>query len=373
MQKIGLVSYQFWYNYGTCLQAYALWKKIQMLGFDSEYIDFGWHYPFVEEHITFISKVKAYVRSFLKLDKYEKENAENIIANNLRFDEFRKQYIHESHPINIDTLNSINTQYWKFIVGSDQTWNPDCVEEKFFKVFLLSFVQDSLKKCAYAPSVGKSHVSTHCEYLFKKFLSDFDYISCREISGCRILSDVLNKNIQQVLDPTMLLDYRDWNKIAKNPINAKDYILCYILGGKTCICDYAKKLANKFGKRLYIISTNSYLYKRYSKYILHGIGPAEFVGLIRDCSCLVTDSFHGTIFSINFRKNFYTFYKRQGTFQESDNSRILDTLKLFGLEDRLRNDGDYSFCNSIDYNLVSLQVEKLRSESTIFLQKILNT
>ena len=373
MQKIGLISYQFWYNYGTCLQAYALWKKIQMLGFDSEYIDFGWHYPHYERKVTFASKIKSFIKKALDLDKDERLLAENNSINNRLFDEFRKQYIHESLPIDIENLASIERQYSKFIVGSDQTWNPDCVEEKFFKIFLLSFVRETEKKCAYAPSIGRSHVNEHCLELYRQYLSQFNYISCREASGCQILTKALNRDILQVIDPTLLLDTNDWATIASPPIKDKDYILCYILGDKNCICEFAKNLAKRENKKLYIVSKNISIFKKYHKHILCGVGPSEFIGLIKNCSCMVTDSFHGTIFSINFHKDFYTFHKRPGSSSESDNSRILDTLKQFGLEDRFREDADSSFCNHIEYNTVLPFLDKIRKESSSYLEKLLKS
>jgi len=170
MQKIGLVSYQFWYNYGTCLQAYALWQKIQMMGFDSEYINFGWHYPIYESKVTLLSKIKYKVKHILNLDKFETKIFNINAANNRLFDEFRNYYIKESSPIDFHNLESIESRYSKFIVGSDQTWNPDCVEEQFFKIFLLSFVHEPAKKNAYAPSIGRNNVSTHCLDLYKQYL-----------------------------------------------------------------------------------------------------------------------------------------------------------------------------------------------------------
>lgn len=371
MQKIGLVSYQFWYNYGTCLQAYALWKKIQMMGFESEYINFGWHYPYHEVKVTLVSRISRFIKGILGFDKVERHLADNNSINNRLFEEFRKLYIHESLPIDIENLSTTENQYSKYIVGSDQTWNPDCVEEKFFKIFLLSFVHEPEKKCAYAPSIGRNHVDDHCLEMYKQYLSEFNYISCRETSGCQILTKALDRNVLQVIDPTLLLNAKDWSEIARNPINENGYILCYILGSKTCICEFAKKLAKKENKKLYIISKNYIIFQKYHKYILCGVGPSEFVGLIKNCSCMVTDSFHGTIFSINFKKDFYTFHKRPGTSNVSDNSRILDTLKQFGLEGRFREDADYSFDRHIEYDKISLFLDKLRKESVSYLENVL--
>ena len=90
MQKIGLVSYQFWYNYGTCLQAYALWKKIQMMGFESEYINFGWHYPYHEVKVTLVSRISRFIKGILGFDKVGRHLADNNSINNRLFEEFRK-------------------------------------------------------------------------------------------------------------------------------------------------------------------------------------------------------------------------------------------------------------------------------------------
>lgn len=362
MQKIGLLSYQFWYNYGTCLQAYALWKTIQKLGFDSEYIDFGWQYPQYPENKSILTLLKKILKKLL---------LKNDTESKILFDRFRKEYIKESEPVDIKKLSDIEADYRTFIVGSDQTWNPDCVEELYFKVFLLSFVKDNRKKCAYAPSIGRNFIDEHCKELYKKYLSDFHFISCRETSGCKILSEVLEKNISQVLDPTLLLTSADWNSVAHSPTADKDYILCYILGEKKSICDFAKKIALSQGKQLYILAGNFKICRQYKKYVLSGVGPSEFVGLIKHCSCLITDSFHGTIFSINFNKDFYAFYKRVGGASESDNSRMLDTLRQFGLEKRLRQDNDQELGTRIDYSCVNLTVDDYRKSSVKFLKKIL--
>ena len=374
MGKIALISYQFAYNYGTCLQAYALWKAINNAGYTSEYINFDWKFP--TQEISLLEKYLQTAKEYLGGIKHQRFRATIEFkslqsSNKQQFDKFRELHIHESNRIQSNQLSNIENLYSKFIVGSDQTWNPDCVSEKYFRIFLLSFLKNSQKKYAYAPSIGKSILNEHTFALFKQYLSDFSKISCREINGCNTLSKVLNREIYKVLDPTLLLDKTEWKKIETPRTQTKKYVLCYILGEKKNICEYAKSLANRKGFDLIILPTNVNIYQAYKPYIHKDIGPSEFLSLIHYCEYVITDSFHGSIFAINYNKNFYSFLKRNGDETQADNSRITDILKIFGLENRLKNDNDTTEEADIDFQSVNHILQQEREKSNNFLLSIL--
>ena len=202
-------------------------------------------------------------------------------------------------------------------------------------------------------------------------MSDFSKISCREINGCNTLSKVLNREIYKVLDPTLLLDKTEWKKIETPRTQTKKYVLCYILGEKKNICEYAKSLANRKGFDLIILPTNVNIYQAYKPYIPKDIGPSEFLSLIHYCEYVITDSFHGSIFAINYNKNFYSFLKRNGDETQADNSRITDILKIFGLENRLKNDNDTTEEADIDFQSVNHILQQEREKSNNFLLSIL--
>ena len=364
MKKIAIITIYDNDNYGNRLQNYAVQEILKESKLGEPITIKNYSITNIKDSNFIKNFLRVLKGKYLLFKEYKKCNKQRLKA----FKEFGKYINTTSKTFNFCMKEK---EYDVYIVGSDQTWNPDCVEEKFFKIFLLSFVHEPEKKCAYAPSIGRNHVDDHCLEMYKQYLSEFNYISCRETSGCQILTKALDRNVLQVIDPTLLLNAKDWSEIARNPINENGYILCYILGSKTCICEFAKKLAKKENKKLYIISKNYIIFQKYHKYILCGVGPSEFVGLIKNCSCMVTDSFHGTIFSINFKKDFYTFHKRPGASNVSDNSRILDTLKQFGLEGRFREDADYSFDRHIEYDKISLFLDKLRKESVSYLENVL--
>ena len=374
MEKIALISYEFAYNYGTCLQAYALWKAINNIGYSSEYVNFDWKFP--TQEISLFEKYIQTAKEYLGGVKHRRFKATVEFkllqsSNKQQFDKFRKLHIHESKYIKSYQLPDIENSYSKFIVGSDQTWNPDCVSEKFFRIFLLSFLKNSQKKYAYAPSIGKSVLDEYTLALFKQYLNDFSRISCRETNGCRILSKVLNQDIYKVLDPTLLLNKAEWEKIEIHHAHSQKYILCYILGEKKSICEFAKSLANRKSLNLIILPASVNIYQEYKQYVPKGIGPSEFLSLIHHCEYVVTDSFHGSIFSINYNKNFYSFLKRNGDETQGDNSRITDMLKTFGLENRFKNDNDTTEETDINYQTINKILQQERDKSINYLLSIL--
>lgn len=375
MNKIALISYQFAYNYGTCLQAYALWKSIDKLGYTSEYLNFGWKFP--NEDCSYLIKTYYSIIKYLGAIKHKRlittiEFDKLISTHRKAFENFRYTYIKESAPLKLSELSKVDSKYSRFIIGSDQTWNPDCVTEKYFLIFLLSFIKDKTRKFSYAPSIGKNSVDTKTENLFKTYLKDFQTISCRESRGCNILSNILQRKIEHVLDPTLLLTAAEWDNIATPFISPQKYVLCYILGEKEHICTFAQRLAKSKNLRLIILTHNVNIYKKYKSYTLKNIGPKEFVGLIKNSEYVVTDSFHGSIFSINYNKNFYSFLKRKGDENHSDNSRIYDVLKEFNLEDRFRKDDDFRESIDINYELVFPILNDKRKKSIQYLSSIIN-
>lgn len=388
MRKFALLSYHFWYNYGTCLQAYALWRVFKDLGVDAEYLNFGWRYPipshvylenwwrYTMPRIGLLSNVKFFLLRYGRALKHG--NLNNVVrsdwvrrSNSRRFDRFKLKYIRESEPVDIEHDVKLLSRYEKFVVGSDQTWNPDCAELKYFEKFLLSFVQDPEKKACYAPSVGRTVVDDATRSVFKRFLSSFAYLSCRERSGCRILKEVLGREVEHVLDPTLLLLPDEWRKIGAKINCNTPFVLCYILGRKKSIVKYALQLAERSCAELKLITVDAELISEYGKYLVAGIGPSEFIALVDNALAVVTDSFHGTAFAINFNKDFYSFLKRGRSVSASDNGRIGELLKVFDLEDRMCDDISDIKHKSIDFNYVNLLLEKERTLSVEYLKRLI--
>lgn len=368
--KIGLISYHSEPNYGTMLQAFALSRALNILGFENEYIQ----YKNTPKRSFFFYLLRKVVRAIVpaKSTQFDfffkrKEFASTLKALNVFHDIYipisKKKYY-------INTVQATNSLYDKFIVGSDQTWS-EYMNRSDFTVNFLSFVTDDLKKNSYAPSIGTLIISEEFTNKLVRELSSFNHLSCREKKNCEKLSRLIKKDVEYVLDPTLLLTVEEWNKIAVTPkLPTKKYILAYILGEKDCIAEYAELL----GKRkkmpvFYILTRPKYL--NMAK-CLRGIGPAEFVGLIRDAAYVVTDSFHGTAFCINYGTLVYSFTKREITKNDNaiDNDRIKLLLSEFGLENRAKDDKDTSFEKDYAPKMYQEHLENFRKLSWDYLKSI---
>lgn len=369
---IGLVSYHREPNYGTMLQAYALAAAINSLGKECEYIN----YRPVYQCLWIVATVRRLAAAAYHLvwpphgefDYYKSPAFANIKR---KYEEFHRRHIAASPRIyNADTIVQANQKYEYFIVGSDQTWSR-YMNREATTINFLPFVTASEKRHSYAPSIGSIHLTDDYKERLRRELMGFASLSCRERENCVMLSQLLGRPVEYVVDPTLLLKPEDWKRIEKRPMQGERYILAYILGTKECITEFAERLGREKGMSVYYILTRPEYCGR--PHVLEDVGPEEFVGLVHDAEYVVTDSFHGSMFSINFCRNFYCFAKRSVAPGEItyDNDRILSFLRELGLTERFREDGDGNFSEDIDYDNVLSTLEKLRQSSWLYLSSIL--
>ena len=347
--KIALLSPFLSQNYGTVLQAFALAKKIQELGVTCEYLDWYYFNPSLTGRIRFLLKHPLFYISY-----------RTNLRKNTEFVE--KQTPVANTKVAVDDFNTL--LYDKFIVGSDQTWSPDSLYQ--YSPFFLRSLSDNQKKYSYASSMGKTEIPICFQSFLKKNLRKFSNISCREKKNSALLSKLLKKDIPCVLDPTLLLKREQWCAYMKPVDMPEEFVLCYILGEKRCISDYAEVIAKKKELPVYYIDTRPNNYP--SDKVLRGVGVQEFIWLINHCSMLVTDSFHGTIFAINFEKNVVAFDKHTGSMY--DNGRIKEVLSMFQIESQYSTDNYKEVAPEIDYDKVTPLLEQYREVSIEYLKNI---
>jgi len=374
-KKVGLIGYHFLYNYGTMLQAYALQRKIQDLGFQVEYIDYRFKevMPSYKKRLWIrIKRLGVYLFYFKyywnKIYFRSKVNIQKRF-----FDTFYSKYINKSSIkyLTISDLESNPSEYDIYIVGGDQVWNPNlsCSTPAYY----LSFVKDDKKKAAYASSLGVTTLSLSQRQNIAQYLKNFSFLSCREVSGAKLLESICNRKVLHVLDPTFLLEQKVWNEIAITPKIPKPYILCYFLGDKKYPRQFVRNLETKTGIKAYYIPCSPL--DMSNKNAIYEVGPSEFLGLIKEASYVCTDSYHGTIFSIIFEKQFFVFLKRSDEEPASDNIRIKELLSYVGLEIRLidSNRKIPDLEDKIDYNVVKTRLQPLKERSEAYLLEILNS
>lgn len=371
--RVALFSFLHSYNYGTILQSYALLQALKIRGIDSEYIDYV---PYIESSgiRKYLGKVKNYLYSIVKRKRHPRgiddfsfwsKKAFSSVKN--RCDVFVKEHIMISEKYNPTNICKINKNYDLFIVGSDQTWSPHIVKED--SCFFLPFISDINKKVSYAPSLGTTHIPEYFKTTLKRRLGAFKSLSCRERTNCIYLSSLLNRDVNYVIDPTLLLNKEEWMSVSSSytKLPAR-YVLCYILGEKKCISDFAENLGHKMSLPVLYIMTRPYYLSKSN--VITDAGPAEFLTILSKASCLVTDSFHGTIFSINFSVPFYSFAKRNEG--EQDNDRIMEILNEFKLNNRFCSDD--VICEGfkdIDFKYSQSHLKYLRNQSIGYLERVL--
>lgn len=383
MKKIGIITYFYYYNYGTMLQGYALQKVMEREGngkFSSEIIDcrFGekdlsfWYYFKIRVRRFFIyfTEIKKVIATFKKRDltnaKYREENNQKRQL----FDDFVKHCCSMSE-VTYQQSSDLYPQppiYDIYVTGSDQTWSPKVgLRDSLF----LGFAPKDKVKAAYAPSIGVATYSSEEEQYVREHLKEYQFVSCREKHGAEILQNLSSVKVETVLDPTLLMRAEEWRNIAIKPEVPDKYILCYFIGERMYYRDFAKQLSKQLNLPLVFIPGSNTDMKS-ENHLVWKSGPREFLGLIDNAEVVLTDSFHGTIFSINFRRNFYCFIKHEGA-KAMDNMRIIDILGRLGQSDRLLTEyaGNEIAYTPVDYTTTDslLQEERERSES--FINKIL--
>lgn len=361
-------------NYGSMLQAYALVKALKKLGVESEYLDYSTS-PDPRRAIRIIKRIiKAPYIWLHRIVNHETPESEfsffktpEFASTIKAYEHFHQKYIPvSSKQYFFDTIKQkLNVRdYDAYMVGSDQSWSPHLYNPN--KPYFLDFA-DLPNRCSYAPSFGTTDLKNDYLQLLKQKLASFQNLSCREASNSKLLSEKLGKEVVHVLDPTLLLDSADWNEIAKTPKIQGEYILAYILGEKDTVVQFAEKLGTKLNMPVfYVVTRPKYLNK---KNAITGVGPDDWLGLIREAKYVVTDSFHGCLFCINYNVNFYAFSKREGDLNAQDNARIMEFLGILGLQQRFQNDSNNpQFMQDIDFLPVNELIEQLRESSIKYLK-----
>jgi hypothetical protein len=373
MVKIGLLTWAYNNNYGTILQMYALSSTIHSLGYCVEIINYvqkNVRIPFIKRLLKCprftINNVRIKTSNWLYF-KYNEEINSKIEKFNL----FRQEkFVFSELCDTVSDWSQLNDKYAAFVCGSDQIWNPSFFDGRYY----LDFVQDTNKMIAYAPSIGVTSIyEKNTATKMAQAIKRFKYLSVREDKGKDIIYNLTGQNASVVLDPTLLFDSKTWDVLINDVDKPKkEYILCYFLGYKGKYWRIVKKISKAKNMPVKVIPRyNKDCTRKFDIQSCTGIG--DFLKLFRDATLVCTDSFHGTIFSILYKKPFLAFERFARHDPRSENSRIYSLLKMVSLEDRI-----VSNCNigdlvdkEIDFDLIELSLNGARKKSIRFLSDAL--
>lgn len=355
--RIGIITLTGFFNYGNRLQNYALDYFLKKVINDVQ-VDTIW-YDKDNYNVNSFSLIRALRYClFNKHGVREKIKNGTFIYDYIReynMKRFNDQYLNLIYSYNVDS--SFNERYDYFIVGSDQVWYPS--KKPRTKEFLQ--FADKKKRVSYAASFGVNSIPSKMHSIYKEFLDGMHAISVREESGVKIVKEITGKNAKLLVDPTLLLTKKEWMQIAKRPFWMKEnhkYILLYILGELDLVVkNFLKSFANENNYTIIDMADES-------NGEIYASSPDEFIYLIAHAQIVVTDSFHGTVFSIISKVPFFV-YPRKGVVYNKD-SRINTLLSMFGLDNQKRNITDTFDSNdigNINFENVENVLKIKRSES----------
>ena len=362
--KAGLVTFYHIHHYGALLQAAATERAVESLGGECEIIDY-----YVNQNNdlfrkpTGVGSAAADVHTALHYkalrDRYQ------------RFERFSKDHLRISgHRFeSLEELRSAELPYDLILSGSDQIWNPKIFPDgRFDPVFFGTF--SSRRKIAYAPSFGVPHIPEGMEEELRSYLESFSHISVRERQGREIVKEITGKDVPVVLDPTLLLTAEQWSAMAVPPDRSGGYILCYCISKPGALAPYIQRLAEETG--LPVVQLCGIRQKVHPRAVcVLDAGPSEFLGLFQNASYVCTNSFHGTVFSVQFQKPFFTAVA-PSELAAPESSRTFSILSRLGLTERIIGTGATAGLDAtIDWADVDRRLRAARQSSLDYLRAAL--
>lgn len=371
MKSIGIITIHKINNYGSVFQAYALQKVCEDLGYKVEIIDYNYPNSFhihrrYASHEDSQPNEPKWIKMLYAFELLKQHKGIEDFVN--KFQKLSsKQYNHPSE------LNNDAPHYDIYITGSDQLWNPrHCNGDP---AFLLHFAPDDALKISYAASIGANSIPEELKPQYKELLKRYTHISVRENSGVQVVNDVAGKEATVVLDPTLLLSRDQWNLIATpKRLFKKKYILCYFLNYTFNAFPYIDQLANYVQKQtgceiVRVARPPHRIGLPHTHYRVNA-SPEEFLALVRDAEMVLTTSFHGTAFAVNFGKPVFSVVQNK----DASDSRQVSLMCNLGLEDQILSIKDSmpdSYRFIYDVQSEQMLLEKLRAKSVDFLKNAL--
>lgn len=371
MKKVGVLTFFRPINYGAVLQAYALTKIIESeFGYEAELIDFrspkveyyrNWFRP--KEYIKLISKSAQFIKRIGSDVIYGKAYAKRIRG----FDRFIETSLKVSKGVfwSEEELKDKAQDYDAYVVGSDLVWNPEMTEGAG-PVFFHSYITDNSKiRMSYAASIGLTTLPEQILKSYAHWINKLDYVSVREHSAKKLLQPICRHEIEVVLDPVLLTTENDWNRFfeRKGPAN-RGYVLAFMLEYSPLLMRTVEKVADENGFQIVTLDIRNYYGGRNVRNEWDA-DPAEFISLVHNASCVVTNSFHGCTFSLIFHKELWCIpHTTRGV-------RMTELLLALGLEDRIVSEEQGYTASKIDYEPVEEKLNSLRKHSFDYLVKAL--
>lgn len=354
--KIGIITFHSAHNYGAILQCYALQEFLKTYGHNVHVIDYN------------LKEINKYYKWF-DIARFKTRHLKTIIKECLILPQRRRRYVgfnrFKHTYLNLFSSNCECQNYFDLvIIGSDQVWNINLTGGFDSFYWGKSIDVSQTKLISYAASM-EEYWGEPKDKIASTLLKRFSSISVREESLKGIISNLLPlRRVDVCVDPTLLLAPNLWEKLSTNIYNNKPYLLLYQVRSSKKVYDYAKSVAKSKGLKLVCLSA---AVGAKNTYHIAGASPSDFIGLFKNASFVIATSFHGTIFSLLFHKEFITL--KLGDGKDSRYSELLCQLDLLsrlkGINEELNN------CESIDYDVVDKKIQEMKESSVKYLEQFL--
>lgn len=370
--KVAIVNRTNLKNFGSVLQVYALCQAVQKLGYESEVV---WQRGNMSKNFDIRPNkllkvgIKALLHPSLLLSLYKMvREANKVIVDPEKvrlFDEFVANNFKQSLYAS-DELERVasSDEYYKFICGSDQVWATTTLYPD--PMMYLRFAPLN-KRIAYAPSLGRDYVPSYNKKTIKSFINDIDCVSIREDVGKKLIKELTGRDVPVVADPTLLLRAEEWDSLKANIQIPEHYVLCYFLDEpsdevKAAICKYVRD-NNKSIVALGHFECNDLP----QDLVMHpAVGPGGFLTITSNADMVITDSYHGMLFAINYHKKFWSVERAYSQYDQS--SRQMTVLSRLGLDERYVK-SNYLFTEKdINYIEVQARIDEFVSFSMNYLK-----
>lgn len=361
--KVGILTWHYYFNFGSSLQAFALQKLIEGLGYDVRILNY--RNPLLDKRIWWKDAARVVLCHTIGLfsqrvrNKYSISNAER----------FQKRYLRQTKRFeNPECLPLHIKGYRSLVYGADQIWAPNVYKP----IYMGAYVPDGVRKVSYAASVGLNHIPDELADTYASNLSSFHAIAVREEEGRDLLKSRCNVDAQVVLDPTLMIEvqvYRNMERPLDVPI-AGEYLFCYFLNKTHQYRERVKEYAKRHG--LQIVGCSDKESDAEWMYRLENVGADQFLWLVDNATAVFTDSYHGSIFSLLFHKDFWTLVRFAEDSPICQNSRIRQLQNYFGIGHRIISaTSEMDESKAIDYELFERQLTELRLHSLTYLRNAL--
>lgn len=351
MKKVVVITEcrRFRFNFGETLQAVALNRVISKLGYQC---------------IT-----SSYENEKGNFDSWFKYNIKEYGIRGLKFELFRMKYM--KYPV---MRSNQKEEFEKLLKDADAViCGSDCIwyEKDYNSIFFLNFPKINIPKIAYAPSLRDDMINNSAyKRVVARWIKDFSFLSTRERAGSEIIQEIAGRKVETVLDPTFLISQKEWNHMCAKRIIRSPYVVMYIIGKSSCMKSIISQVQSYYkGRRMvWITMENNDGYPVGEE--IRNVGPSEFLSLIRYADAVVTDSFHGSAFSIIYRKQFYAIKRIVDENDVYDHDcRIKNILEVLGINNYFSIDEKIDFTDSrIDYTYVKKRFLSERSNSVKYLK-----